>query len=97
VEEYWFAHQAHHQAIIAAAAKQGATLTFYPIYPFSPNNAETALQAHQSMHDQFNQLWHLTGNDLTTVDLTDEKQLAAFVLLNFREHLAAAAASGQPI
>lgn len=95
-EEWAFAHQQHHLAIIEAAKNKGVTLTFYPIYPLSKANIETFLQQHQSMHDEFNAALHLNGNNLSNVDFSNERQVAGFVFLNAKEHLDAAAVVGGP-
>lgn len=44
------------------------------------------LERHQLMHNDFNGVLNLAGNDLTSVDFQNEGQRATWMWLNFREH-----------
>lgn len=50
------------------------------------------LERHQLMHNDFNGILDLGGNDLTSVDFQNEGQRQTWMWLNFREHQNARAA-----
>jgi len=86
-DEWTFAHLAHHQAIINAAASKGkGTLLMYQIYPFDRDDAEGWLLQHQEMHDQMNALYGVNGVDLSTLDFSKKADVDAWLSLNYLEH-----------
>ena len=88
---FWtFAHMAHHRDInarIYLLAK--IALPEYILDPVNINDAGDWEYQHQLMHDDQNQILGITGQDLTGIDWKDQRLLAAWVQLNFNEHLQA--------
>ncbi len=88
--QWAFSHMAHHRDIsqqIYLLVK--IALPEYILEPVNPNDVSTWEYQHQQMHDNQNQLLGITGQDLTGVDWKDQRLLAAWIQLNFVEHLQA--------
>lgn len=97
-DEWTYWHFLHHQAIIAAAKQiKNVDLTQYRIWPVSQHNIEDWLIQHQQMHTDMCALYNVFGNDLSSLDFQDPRQIQGFAWLNFQEHQAVAARCGVPI
>ena len=82
-----FAHMAHHRDInrrIYELVK--IALPEYILDPINPHDSGEWEYQHQIMHDNFNQLLGIDGQDLTDVDWKDPRILNGWVFLNFSEH-----------
>lgn len=60
-------------------------LTEYQLYPISPDSTQNFLEANQHAHTDFNSVLSLPGSDLKDVDLKDDKQLQAWIFINYQE------------
>ena len=88
--QWSFAHMAHHRDISARIYLLAKiALPEYILDPVDPNDPGDWEYQHQIMHDNQNQLLGITGQDLTGVDWKDQRLLAAWIQLNFNEHLQA--------
>lgn len=94
MEEWWLNNYAHHRAINAAANSRGARIGEYAIYPVKQENIGDFLQQHQRWHADMCASLDLTGTDLSSVDLTNERERDAWMFLHYQEHLAAATVLG---
>ena len=92
-----FHHQLSHRAIIDAIfADRQLALENFVLDPM-PDVSETGdlleigswLQLHQQAHTAFSAVLGTLSQDLSIVDLSDEKQRQAWVYLNFQAHFAA--------
>jgi hypothetical protein len=90
-----FAHMAHHIDLNAYLARtKTVTLPIFPLDPINPMDLGTWGYQHQVMHNNQNQLLGIKGNDLLDVDWTNQSQRAAWIWLNFTEHLQATNITG---
>jgi hypothetical protein len=92
-----FAHAAHHRDEIDALIAKGATEAEVPSFVLDPVNTDNPtafLYAHQTMHNNTDALLGIAGYDLTTVDMRDPEQLAAWIYLNAQLHYQEATALG---
>lgn len=97
MQQWIFSHQQHHLAIIDATFRtKNVALALMQIYPLNPQDIEGWLYQHQLMHNQMNAVYGVAGNDLTSVDFRDKRQLDSFMYLNFMEHRSVATAAGAP-
>jgi hypothetical protein len=95
-QEWAFAHYQHHLAILTAMREvKNADLPLYNIYPFDSHNPQGWLEQHQQQHFDFENILGVQGNDLTSVDFTNKKQLDGWLFLNYTSHQSAAAILGQ--
>jgi hypothetical protein len=88
---------AHHRDEVNALINAGATEAELPVYvldPVNPDNSTTFLYQHQEMHNNTDALLGIAGYDLTTVDMRDPEQLAAWIYLNAQLHYQEATALG---
>lgn len=85
-----FSHMAHHRDIILAIYNLIlVALPEYILDPIDVNDVGQWEYQHQQMHDNQNQLLGISGQDLTGVDWKNERLLAAWIQLNYNEHLQA--------
>lgn len=85
--QWSFAHMAHHRDInekIYLLLK--LALPEYILDPIDLNDTGTWEYQHQLMHDNFNQILGIEGQDLTGIDWKNQNLLAGWVQLNFSEH-----------
>lgn len=91
--QWAFAHQAHHVDLNAAIYNQlNIALPQFVLDPFDPSNEDqmgTWSYLHQQMHENQNFILGLAGANLVDVDWSKPEELAAWVQLNFIEHLQA--------
>ena len=93
--EWSFHHKMSHDAIRQGiAAKGGPLLTDYQIDPISPADMPSWLQRNSQLHIDMNSVLGLQSADLQDVDLSDERQLVAFIALHAQQHRDAEAAAG---
>lgn len=86
-----FNHMAHHRDINDAIYQQyGIVFPLYPIDPMNLNDIGTFSYWHQIMHNNFNELLGISGNDLLDVDWRDEGQRLVWLQDDGIEHLEAA-------
>jgi hypothetical protein len=82
-----FAHKESHlaisQAILSAGGKVSAE---YQLDPIPPNDLQGWLTRNQQAHNDMNQTLGLQSADIETTDLTDRRQLEAWIYLHFLEH-----------
>lgn len=98
MEEWFHAHDRHHEAIIGAVkATQNIVLTYNPLYPVNQTDLEDWLKQHQQMHSDMTQLFQVAGTDLTGLDLRDKESADAWFFQHFLQHQAVAQAVGLPI
>lgn len=85
-----FAHAAHHRDIIAAIYRtKQIKLIEFPLDPMILENPGAWGYNHQSMHSQMDEILGINPFDLTDVNWDDQSQRAAWIWLNFQEHLQA--------
>lgn len=78
----------------AILARNGINLTEYELYPIDFNNFEAWLQRNQQSHEDFNSVLGLQSSDIESVDPKDEKQLAAWIYLQYQELFSASSVLG---
>ena len=82
-----FDHRDSHSRIRnAILQKYGLNLTDYQIDPINPDNMTQFLQNNSNLHDDMNSALGLPGDDLQDADLSNSKELEAWVKLHYREH-----------
>jgi hypothetical protein len=85
--QWSFAHMAHHRDINARIYLLIATaLPEYLLDPIDMNDPGQWEYQHQLMHDNFNALLGIQGQDLTDIDWKDQNLLNAWIFLNGSEH-----------
>lgn len=90
--QWAFAHMAHHRDINAKIyLLMKLALPEYVLEPIDVNDTGTWEYQHQLMHDDFNQILGIQGQDLTGIDWKDQNLLAGWVFLNSSEHYQASA------
>jgi hypothetical protein len=98
LQAWQFANVASHRDIIRRVQEtQGIELTEYPLEPFDPKDPASLgafLNAHQSMHTDFDRVLGLNSYDLSEVDWQDPANLAQWMQAHFVEHEAASALLG---
>lgn len=98
MEEWLFAHNLHHLAIIKAMKQvrdiQLPERQIYPVNVNDPASVAVFLREHQSLHNDFGAILGIQGNDIANVDFSQEKQREAWFFLNLVGHRAAAEALG---
>lgn len=88
--QWAFSHMAHHRDIAARIyLLVKIAMPEYILEPLNPDDPSTWEDQHQQMHDNQNELLGITGQDLTGVDWKDQRLTAAWIQLNFNEHLQA--------
>lgn len=88
--QWSLSHATHHRDIARRILElENIAVTEYTIDPFNMENLANWLQLHQIMHNNQNAVLGIAGNNLSQVEWTDEGQLANWIGLHFREHLAA--------
>jgi hypothetical protein len=88
--QWTFAHAAHHRDIAARIyLLVKVALPEYILDPVNIVDSGDWEYQHQLMHDNQNQVLGITGQDLTGIDWKDQRLLAAWVQVNFNEHLQA--------
>jgi len=90
----WQHRQSHARIIQQIAAKKNVMLSEYQVEPISPDAPQLFLANNTSMHISMNSTLGLTSGDLEDADLTDPRQLEAWIKLHYQEHFAAEAALG---
>lgn len=88
--QWSFAHMAHHRDInekIYLLIK--LALPEYILDPIDVNDTGTWEYQHQLMHDNFNQVLGIQGQDLTGINWKDQNELAGWIFLNQSEHFQA--------
>lgn len=87
VNEWSFAHMAHHRDIIRTIYELGAiALPEYSLDPINPADTANWERLHQTMHDQMNSVLGIAGFNLLGLNWQDENNLAAWIQLNSIEH-----------
>jgi hypothetical protein len=89
--DYWSFHNTleHNRIVQAVQVEFGIFLNTYPIYPVNVKELLTFLNWHQQMHNDFNDILGLPGNDLTSLDFQDQTEVDTWALLHVQEHIAA--------
>ena len=95
LQRWSFAHASHHVDIIRVVSEQfGKRLDNWILDPFDPNDVTAWIYFHQVMHNQFNQVLNLQGQDLTDLDWSNIDNVTDWVYTNSNEHQQAAAILG---
>jgi hypothetical protein len=90
-----FNHRVSHDTIRAGiAAKGGPALADYQIDPIPPQAMPQWLQDNQQLHIDMNSALGQQSSDLQDVDLSDERQLIAWIAIHYQEHFDAEVAAG---
>lgn len=76
----------------AILAQKSVNLPQYVLDPINFNAFYNWLTVNQQAHNDFNGVLHLQGDDLESVDIRDERQLEAWIYLNYQEIYSARAA-----
>lgn len=98
MEEWFLAHDRHHEAIIdAVKIGRGIILEYNPLYPVNEADLENWLELHQQMHSDMTSLFGIAGTDLTGLDLRNKETSDAWFFQHFLQHQAVAQATGLPI
>jgi len=79
-------YQDHLEIIQAVKAHGGPSLEILEINEINPQDVQSWLERHQTMHNDMNGVLNLQGNDLTAVDFRDAGQRQSWMWLNFNEH-----------
>ena len=85
--QWSFAHMAHHRDInekIYVLVK--LALPEYILDPIDPRDTGQWEYQHQLMHDAFNEVLGIQGQDLTGINWKDQNLLAGWIFLDFSEH-----------
>lgn len=91
-DEFSFANIDEHRKIATAVKTlYGITLSQYIIDPIPLFDFSAWAYRHQQMHNEQNAVLGIAGNDLTTVDLSKEDQVSAWINLHAQEHYQASA------
>lgn len=91
LDEWAFAHMAHHRDIIRLIYELGAiALPEYALDPVQTDTTSTDWERlHQTMHTQMDILLGIAGYNLLGVNWQDENRLSAWIVLNADEHFQA--------
>lgn len=84
----------HRKIITSVRSAYNVILQEYIIDPVPFEDFPAWAYRHQQMHNQQNAVLGITGNDLTTVDLSKPDQLASWIALHANEHYQAASILG---
>lgn len=85
--QFSFANAAEHHKIAQGLFDElGVHVEVYILDPLPISDPGAWLYQHQQAHNVQNAALGIAGNDLTTVDLQDKAQLAAWIILHAREH-----------
>lgn len=88
-------HRLSHAAIRSAIQqKYGVVLTDYIIDPMNSENMSQFLQNNAALHSDMNSVLGLPGIDLLDVNMSDERQVNAWIYYHWQEHFAAETAAG---
>ena len=91
IAQFSFSNQNSHVKIaeaIRANRKYGQEVPIYPLDPIPPfeNGRLVWGLNHQNAHNIQNQILHIQGQDITSVDFQNDEQLAAWIQQHFIEH-----------
>lgn len=81
--------QAIQQAILI---QKNINLTQYELYPINFDNFQEWLQRNEQSHEDINSVLGLQSSDIESVDPKDERQLEAWIYLQYQELYSASAA-----
>lgn len=85
--QFSFANAAEHHKIVQSLFDDlGIHVESFILDPLPINDPGAWLYQHQQAHNVQNAALGIAGNDLTSVDLKDKGQLAAWIILHGREH-----------
>jgi hypothetical protein len=82
-----FHHQDHHIQIVDTLQRNYNTfIATYIVDPIPQSDMGQWFLRHQAAHNDFNGVFGLDGNDLSSVDWSNEQQREAWIQLHFQEH-----------
>ena len=85
--QFSFANMAeHHKIAQTLFDDRGIRVDIFILDPLPINDPGVWLYQHQQAHNDQNAALGISGNDLTTVDLKDQGQFAAWIRLHAIEH-----------
>ena len=85
--QFAFNNDQEHLHIIDAIRLQGGPdLQRFIINPIPLEDVRDWARRHQIMHNAMNQTLRLQGQDLSSVDFTDERPLEAWIQIHVQEH-----------
>lgn len=95
MQQWSFAHMAHHRDMIRVVQqKLGIRLDEFILNPVNLTDPVQFLDQHQTMHNQLDRLFSISGFDLTQVDWEDTSQRSGWIWQNAQLHLQEANATG---
>lgn len=87
LNNFSFNNDQEHLHIINAIQDQfGVTLDRYPLDPIPLEDSRGWARRHQIMHNNMNRVLGIQGQDLSSVDFTDERPLEAWIQIHVQEH-----------
>lgn len=91
-DRWGFHHRASHDVIIQAVQSQlGVNLQSYVIDPVTLKQPKLWLEANQALHTDMDSVLGVQSSDLEDVNLSDQRQLEAWLYLHWQEHVTAEA------
>lgn len=85
---FTFANADHHALVRGAIQTQkGVMLTAYVMDPTADFDLQNFLRRHQQSHFDNNSVLNLPSNDLSDLNLKDQKKVDAWALLHAQEHI----------
>lgn len=95
--EWSFSHADHHRNIIRfVLAQKNVVLLPFVLDPINPDDVAVWEYQHQIMHNQFNKVLGIAGQNLIGIDWRDPEALSQFIDDNASEHLQANQILGIP-
>lgn len=93
--QWSFAHMAHHRDMIRVVLQMlNIQLDEFILDPVNLADPVQFLDQHQTMHDQLNALFGISGFDLTQLNWADQRQRSGWIWQNAQLHLQEATATG---
>jgi hypothetical protein len=77
----------HFQVVNAIAATKDVTLPLFPLDPIPLQDLEGWANIHQAAHNDVNGALGLAGFDLSSIDVNNPAEFAAFIQLHAKEHV----------
>lgn len=76
----------HTRIIRAIFLARNVNLETFPLDPINKQDIKSWLRRHQTMHNDMNTFFGLSGDDLTDVDFEKREQLAEWIWIHAVEH-----------
>lgn len=94
MRNWWTLHHSedHKEIVQAILAQKSISLTMYQLEPYNEQDKNGWLIRHQQMHDDFNAVLGLPGNNLENINPDKDRETLA--IMHFKEHYNARALLG---